>query len=498
MRFKFVLDRARLYAFWVSPSARGESRGYLGAGGPGFAGSDRRMISRRAFLAGAAASLAVPLPVLARQSETLYNGITLGRPWPPDWRSPDEHPTRPPYLADRPAVVPIDVGRQLFVDDFLIEDTTMSRTFHKAAYHAANPILQPERDWETYDDVAARTEASRSIRAAMVFSDGVFFDPKDRIFKLWYIAGYGASTCLAILARRHDVGETHARCAARARTSSTSTRATRARYGSISSRPDPAERFKMAYWHDHVLVAGVSPDGIHWTELGATGTAGDRSTFFYNPFRRVWAFGVKADQFAAQPQSGRYRRYWESADFRSARQLVAADRRCAWVKADSRDPNRPDGGRPELYNLDCVGYESLMLGLFTIWRGETTAAREDQRDRGRIQPRRLPLGSARSIDVPRRLAERGRLELGQRAIGRRLLPGGRRSALFLCQRPPGPPGHRRSRRLHDGLAMLRRDGFASMDWMPGDGGIVRGRVTRHDSRHADDASGAIQRGGICS
>jgi hypothetical protein len=39
VRFKFVLDRARLYAFWVSRSARGESRGYLGAGGPGFAGT---------------------------------------------------------------------------------------------------------------------------------------------------------------------------------------------------------------------------------------------------------------------------------------------------------------------------------------------------------------------------------------------------------------------------------------------------------------------------
>jgi hypothetical protein len=39
VRFKFVLDRAHLYAFWVSPSARGESRGYVAAGGPGFSGS---------------------------------------------------------------------------------------------------------------------------------------------------------------------------------------------------------------------------------------------------------------------------------------------------------------------------------------------------------------------------------------------------------------------------------------------------------------------------
>jgi hypothetical protein len=38
VRFKFVLDRAHLYAFWVSPRASGESRGYPAAGGPGFSG----------------------------------------------------------------------------------------------------------------------------------------------------------------------------------------------------------------------------------------------------------------------------------------------------------------------------------------------------------------------------------------------------------------------------------------------------------------------------
>jgi hypothetical protein len=39
VRFKFVLDRAHLFAFWVSPSARGESRGYVAAGGPGYSGA---------------------------------------------------------------------------------------------------------------------------------------------------------------------------------------------------------------------------------------------------------------------------------------------------------------------------------------------------------------------------------------------------------------------------------------------------------------------------
>ena len=35
-----------------------------------------------------------------------------------------------------------------------------------------------------------------------------------------------------------------------------------------------------------------------------------------------------------------------------------------------------------------------------------------------------------------------------------------------------------------GLARLRRDGFASMDWLPGEGGVIRGRV-------ANDAAGTL-------
>ena len=50
-----------------------------------------------------------------------------------------------PYLENPPAVVPIDVGRQLFVDDFLVEESTLSRTFHQPEYHK-EPVITPEED----------------------------------------------------------------------------------------------------------------------------------------------------------------------------------------------------------------------------------------------------------------------------------------------------------------------------------------------------------------
>ena len=34
-----------------------------------------------------------------------------------------------PYLVHPPEIIPIDVGRRLFMDDFLIEETTLERTF---------------------------------------------------------------------------------------------------------------------------------------------------------------------------------------------------------------------------------------------------------------------------------------------------------------------------------------------------------------------------------
>lgn len=78
--------------------------------------------------------------------ELLYNGIRLPHDWPPrdDVKAASREVPPVPYLNAPPAVIPIDVGRQLFVDDFLIEKTTLHRTFHHAEKYEGNPILKPE------------------------------------------------------------------------------------------------------------------------------------------------------------------------------------------------------------------------------------------------------------------------------------------------------------------------------------------------------------------
>ena len=108
----------------------------------------------------------------------LYNGIHLPGAWPPrDVRATSDPLATPPYLLDPPAIIDTGVGRQLFVDDFLIDSTDLRRTFHRAEYFPGNPVLKPDKPWEFSDGVGK----------AMPFSDGVFYDPADKLFKIWYM-----------------------------------------------------------------------------------------------------------------------------------------------------------------------------------------------------------------------------------------------------------------------------------------------------------------------
>ena len=84
-----------------------------------------------------------------------------------------------PYLENPPAVIPIDVGRQLFVDDFLIAETTMEQVFHKPDRYPGNPILMPD------------TEQKRTgIASIGLGHGGVFFNPDKGSFEMFYHEGH--------------------------------------------------------------------------------------------------------------------------------------------------------------------------------------------------------------------------------------------------------------------------------------------------------------------
>jgi hypothetical protein len=393
--------------------------------------------------------------------EVLDNGIRLPSPWPPRQSGFTREPMATPYLDSPPDVLPINIGRQLFVDDFLIEKTTLKRTFHLSTYHSDTPILKPDTPWE-----------KEGGPTAMVFSDGVWYDEQDRLFKMWYMGGLTRATCYATSRDgirwdkpALDVKPGTNIVQAEPRDSVT--------VWLDRAEKDPKRRFKMARswrldkgWGLHLYV---SADGIHWGDRVATsGPCGDRTTIFYNPFRKVWVYSLRGD-FGAM---GRVRHYWEHADLIAGANWKA-DQPTPWIGADRLDPARDDlKSQPQLYNLDAVAYESLLLGLFSIWRGQPN---------DRAKPNEICIGFSRDGFHWQRPDHRAFIPVSEKhgdwnwgnvqSAGGGCLVVGDQLHFYVSGRA-GVRGSPASGVCSTGLALLRRDGFASMDAAAEEGALT--------------------------
>jgi hypothetical protein len=451
-------------------------------------------VTRREFLvSGASAALWLasrgPIAYAAGDSYAQYNGIVLRDPWPPR-EALSVAPSPPPYLVSPPAVIPIDVGRQLFVDDFLVESTTLQRVFHQAQAWRSNPVLAPDQPWER-----RRMRWPEDIRpgapTAMVFSDGVFYDAAEKLFKMWYMAGYNCATGYAtstdgmawIKPRLDVVAGTNLVLAPLNRDSATIW---------IDRAPRDGAPYKMLLYRRENEHGGPTPllnfesrDGIHWRATGAAldNVEGDRHTVFYNPFRAKWIYSLRLDKHGS---FGRYRGYAESDRFGVIGAAVD------WIAADTRDEPRADlQVKPELYNLDAVAYESVLLGLFTIFRGDR---------RGGQKINEVLLGFSRDgfhwarpdrrafigVSDDPRAWNHGNV---QSAGGCCLVVGDRLH--FYVSGRRGDPERDDDSVCSTGLFTLRRDGFASMAWPPagadGSGasraGVLTTRPVRFRGRH---------------
>jgi len=124
---------------------------------------------------------------------------------------------------------------------------------------------------------------------------------------------------------------------------------------------NPLERVKlMTDRRPHTLH--TSADGKVWSQGVPTGKAADYCSFFYNPFRKVWCYSIKQDG-----PHGRCRWYAESSDF-----IKGADwsKSVFWCNADKLDePDAQVGNPAQLYSLNAVAYESILLGEFYIHLG---------------------------------------------------------------------------------------------------------------------------------
>lgn len=69
-----------------------------------------------------------------------------------------------PYLQQKPSVIIINNGRQLFVDSFLIAKTNLEYVFHTPHFYEGNPVLEPDKEWE---------KTIQGAPYAAPFSDGI-------------------------------------------------------------------------------------------------------------------------------------------------------------------------------------------------------------------------------------------------------------------------------------------------------------------------------------
>ena len=442
-----------------------------------------------------------------------YNGISQPGTWPPRLVSDGSHrPLRVPYLDAPPEVIPIDLGRQLFVDDFLIESTTLTRRFHRAGKSERNPVLKPETEVELNGG---------ECPVAAPFNDGVWWDPADRLFKMWYHAGWMSATGYAV----SEDGAEWRRPELDVVPGTNVVLAPRAGY-----RRDgccvwldhgaelPEQRFKMfQYFRSSGLLGEpwsggevyTSPDGIHWGEPTRTGRLGDNSTFFYNPFRERWVYSVRRSIDGV-----RARRYIEHPDFIEGSQWVDEEP-VIWAWSDELDePDPMIGDTPQLYDLNAVAYESVMLGLFAIFRGPPNPVAAE---RGVPKTNDLTVGFSRDgfhWDRPHREAfipaarTRGAWDRGyvHAAGGVCLIVGDLLYFYYGAWSGESPKlrgsmvgSHEASRVMYagagTGLATLRRDGFSSMD-AGGSGGALTTRPVTFQGRYlfvnADTVGGSLR------
>lgn len=402
----------------------------------------------------------------------LYNGIVLPAQWPMrrNAKTDIRKGMDPFYLSDKPAVIYATAGRQLFVDNFLIKNTSLRRVYHYPEI-AATPVMVPDREWEV--------SANGKSRFAAPFSDGVWYDEADGKFKMWYM---GATDVTCYAESSDGINWTKPSLDVVSGTNIIRRGTTRDAVSIWLDKEGVGERYRMfevsggaGNWRYKYLT---SADGIHWRDRQAESEkVADRSTVYYSPFRKVWVWSMRHNVRvnSSDPYTVRARDYMENSD------PVAGNKRAQahldyfwfgpWPNERRWEQNIDNDGAPGIYNQDAMPYESVMLGFFSVWQGPEN----DVCNRlNMVKRNQIMLGYSRDggyswqrddmapfIPIADNTYYAGNL---QSALGSPVIVGDKLYFYFSARRMEG-----KTEVTTTGLATLRRDGFASMS---GDGTLT--------------------------
>jgi len=266
------------------------------------------------------------------------------------------------------APIRIDVGRQLFVDDFLVEATNGVVRYWNKPVKIDEPFVWPGSG--AAPKVSEVAKPNDPVNLTCATDGGLWWDPVLKKFRLWYQADWQGDICYAESADGEkweypDLGIVPG----------TNRIFEHDAFDSWNVMPNYAAENPYADWKLYISPPGTvedrlweSKDGVHFASIGGAGPSGDRSTSYYDPFRGVWVFSLR-DYYA-----GRSRRYFESKTF--------GGEEChwswPWMKQNKDSESYQGLASPEkwlvatngfgrsLYSFNAVAYESVMLGVMEI------------------------------------------------------------------------------------------------------------------------------------
>ena len=362
-------------------------------------------------------------------------------------------------------------GRVMIANCEIMGSSGIERIFHTPHYYFGNPILKADRAWEM--------NAAGDPYAAP-FSGGVWYDELLGKFRMWYSAGgnkkYGLITCYA----ESDDGRHWVKPALDVIPGTNIVDMTEHDCVSVlldRHEEEKDKRYKMFIVAFNApssvsMLLKYSADGIHWSPPKAlSGELYDRCAAYYDPFRKQYVLSLKT-------MNGKYRRSRSYLAHEDPAMAVSLAHRVYppfedkfiryWFHADDADPRHPlyPQIRPQIYNHEAIAYENRMLGFFTVWQGPENSVCDSLQ----IQKRNevlvgwsqdgfnwqrdnhtpfLPVGNPQDWNA-------GNV---QSTCGSPLIVGD--SLYFYVS------GRYESKPVHDsnfaaGLAVMRRDGFASM------------------------------------
>ena len=264
--------------------------------------------------------------------------------------------------------IAINVGRQLFVDDYLVEKADGIVRHWNKPVKIDTPFVWPGAGMKSFRTTRSTPE-DPDINLTCATDGGLWWDPVKKCFRLWYQADWCGNICYAesadgIVWNYPDLGIVPG----------TNRLFEHDNIDSWNVTPNYAAANPYADWKLHISEPHVSPgsddrlwtseDGIHFKALGRAGISGDRSTSYYDPFLSVWVFSLRDGwpmrarrYFASRTFGGKDCRWsWCDKELEEFHGLPRAER---WLVVTN-------SVRRQLYSFNAVAYESLMLGVMEI------------------------------------------------------------------------------------------------------------------------------------